>query len=498
MNNKNWFIGSRFPPMGKPDGMFTFVVGFIIFAELFALGTLSYLGMFSRYMADDYCEIVILRDMPLLSTVFHNYINGGYRSSNRFSNLLFAGLSEMAGKHNVQLLPSLMVLLWLVGLFWAVNQFRKLAGFRWPVRLDLFVAVTVVFFSVWQAPNIFQTFLWRASMETHFAPLVTMALLSGYILYQIFTSKKTSLWASLFVFLASFLVGGFSEPPVAFMIVLIILSLPVVWRWNDIAKRRSAVNLLVCSFTGSFLALCAMFFAPGNLLHGTASFTNLITTFGQTFQFTFDFLVDTIKTLPLPSLFSILISFFVFLSFAIKSGDQTLASHRKRQIWMLIIFVPLIQCLLIAASFAPSAYGQSYPAERAQFLGRFIMTTALLVEGALLGVLCAQYRNFFSQRKIFFLSVHIMLFALALYPLRAGLVLLAEVPGYQKWASAWDKRDAEIGKAIASGEQDLVVRLLPPWGGVKEIDGDTRHWVNRCVAGYYEVNTIRSVPMGGG
>lgn len=159
------------------------------------------------------------------------------------------------------------------------------------------------------------------------------------------------------------------------------------------------------------------------------------------------------------------------------------------------MMAPFIQVLLIAASFAPSAFGQSYPAERAQFLGRLIMTTTLLLEGALLGVLSAYSRILYSSRRLVILFSSLIFFVAAFYPVRAGLVLLADVPDYRQWTAAWDLREIEIYSSIEMGERDLVVRFLPTKEGVKEIDATTKHWVNRCAAQYYEVDSIRSVPM---
>jgi hypothetical protein len=158
--------------------------------------------------------------------------------------------------------------------------------------------------------------------------------------------------------------------------------------------------------------------------------------------------------------------------------------------------VPLVQYLLVAASFAPSAYGESYPAERAQIIGRVVMTTTLLVEGALLGILCASYSASFARREWLFLLGGLTLLLLAFYPLRAGLSMLAEVPDYRERTTIWDRRESEIYDSVAAGERDLVVRYLPTREGIKELDATTKHWVNQCAAQYYGVDSIRSVPMG--
>jgi hypothetical protein len=479
----------------KPNMLFIVMIGLITAAELFALGALSYLGTHYRYMADDYCESVLIRNEPVLTAVFHRYVDGDFRASNRYSNLLFVGLSEVLGKNSVQILPTLMILALLVGMTWSLNQFLKLTGIRLPGLVVYWAAVSVVFFSAWQAPNRFQIFFWRSGMATHFAPIVFISLFSGFVLYQICSANKPALWISFAVFLASFMIGGFSEPPAVFMVVLIILSMVAVWRWKDVSRRRSVINLLGYSLAGTCLALIAMFFAPGNLTHGTSSLAYLVTTLGKTFKFTFEFLIDTVKTLPLPTLITFFTPFLVSFGFFIKPENQSLPHQSNRQTWIWILLILLTQYLLITASFAPSAYGQSYPAERARFLGRVIMTVALMLEGALLGVLCARYSVILSRRTLFSSLSVLTLFLLAFYPLRAGFTLLTEVPEYRNWASAWDLRETKIYNDIEMGEQDLVVKLLSSREGVKEIDANTRHWVNRCTAEFYGVNTIRSIPM---
>jgi hypothetical protein len=218
----------------KPNMLFIVMIGLITAAELFALGALSYLSTHYRYMADDYCESVLIRNEPVLTAVFHRYVDGDFRASNRYSNLLFVGLSEVLGKNSVQILPTLMILAWLVGMTWSLNQFLKLTGIRLPGLVVYWAAVSVVFFSAWQAPNRFQIFFWRSGMATHFAPIVFISLFSGFVLYQIYSANKPPLWISFAVFLASFMIGGFSEPPAVFMVVLIILSMVAVWRWKDV------------------------------------------------------------------------------------------------------------------------------------------------------------------------------------------------------------------------------------------------------------------------
>jgi len=472
--------------------VFATIIGLMIVTELFAVGVLSYLGTFSRHIADDYCESAALKNESVLSAVLDRYVSGG---SNRYSNLLFVGLAEKLGKNNIQFLPFLMLILWSIGSVWIVYESRKLAKIDWPGAMDILLGMLIVFFSAWQAPNRYQTLFWRSGMATHFAPVVFISLLFGFILFRVNSARIPFPWISILVFLVSFVIGGFSEPPTTFLIVLLLLLILFAWKWNDHVRKQPALNLLMWSLAGVLLAFLIMFFSPTMNTLGHTSLVESIILTARTFRYTFDFIVDTARTRPLPSLISFLITFLVFFVFRVKSEAQTLSRRRKRQIWMALILVPLAQYLLIAASFAPSAYGEGYPADRAQIIGRVLMTVALLGEGALMGVAFANWCGSFPGRRLLFLFGGLALLILAFYPLRAGMVMLTEVPDYREWTAAWDLRETEIHGLIAEGEMDLVVRWLPTREGIKEIDATTRHWVNQCAASYYGVNTIRSVPM---
>ena len=88
------------------------------------------------------------------------------------------------------------------------------------------------------------------------------------------------------------------------------------------------------------------------------------------------------------------------------------------------------------------------------------------------------------------------LLVVAFYPLRStASVLREELPYTQKWASAWDVRQNKIFSDKAKGMQDIVVRQLPGFGDVKELDTRSRFWVNRCAATFYGVQSISAPQM---
>lgn len=74
---------------------------------------------------------------------------------------------------------------------------------------------------------------------------------------------------------------------------------------------------------------------------------------------------------------------------------------------------------------------------------------------------------------------------------------MQKVPEYSAREQNWDRRDAHIYKLREYGQVDLTVPQFGGVDGVKELDTYQTHWVNRCAARYYQVNSIRAIPIHG-
>ena len=105
-----------------------------------------------------------------------------------------------------------------------------------------------------------------------------------------------------------------------------------------------------------------------------------------------------------------------------------------------------------------------------------------------------QYQTDDSTRNNLLIAA-VLLGLTALYPLRAAWLTLADVPAYRQRATLWDLREAYILRRINEGETDLVIPEFPGIYGIKESDVRKDHWINKCAAKYYGVNSIRTIPM---
>jgi hypothetical protein len=447
---------------------FSFTVLLYIAGAFAFLAAIAYLGTYTRYMADDYCETYVTKIYSPLGAVLNRYEAGNWRAANRYSNLLFVGVMQsLLGSQSIEIVPVLLIILWSIGLVYLVRQVRQLAGVEWNILVDGSLGASLAFLSILEAPNRFQTLYWRSSMATHFVPLVFLNFLVAFLFSRMRSNRESplSLWNVLILFFASFMIGGFSEPPVTVMIVGAGLGLAAIWFFVKNKTHRSMLSLTVCVFAGAVSALIVMAVSPAasNLGDGVPSFVEWVQ---RTMQYTYLFLIDSLKTQPLPILFSIALA------------------------------LPFVLILLIAAGFSTSAYGQAYPVARARFFAHYLITMTLVFEGVLLGIWLAQVKwRFFNNVYSEYMAM-IILLVMAIYPFRAGLRVIREVPEYSARAQAWDRRDAFIYKLKEQGRTDLTVPQLDGVDGVKELDTFQTHWVNQCAARYYQVNSIRAIPFG--
>ncbi len=478
---KQKFSGERILGLALALGIFTAFV---------ALAIYGYLGIFSRYGSDDYCLSAFFLQGHLINALIQRY----FIASSRYTNILFIGLVDKAfGWYNVAILPALMIALFVWGSYLFLKEIAEMIKLGWSRWILLFLSLFLVYFSILQAPNLYETLYWRAGMTSHFAPLVFIPFFGAFLLRQIRNTKQhpPSIWIQAACFLIPFVIGGFSEPPTALMITVLFLGICAAWLWSDASQRRSILTLLIWALMGALVALIVMGVAPANSIRMTTPPPPLPELISRIILYPWYFIADTFQTLPLPTLFSIAVpALFFYVKYA--QSPQSLSKEARKRLGILLVAGLALTYLFIAASFAPSAYGQSYPVPRARFIGRVLLTGAFMLEGALLGMLMAQVKLFSSAYLQGFATVALVI--LVLYPLRTTWRVSADIPVYQQRAAAWDAREAEIHAMQAAGYRDLTIRFLSRQP-TQDLGDQADFRLNKCAAILYGVDSIVAVPM---
>jgi hypothetical protein len=455
-----------------------------------ALALYAYLGTFSRYGSDDYCLSAFFLQDNLVGALIQRY----FIASSRYTNILFIGLVDnIFGWYNVAILPSLMLTLFVWGVYLLLKEIGEMTGLRWSRWMIFLLSLLLIYFSVSQAPDLYETLYWRAGMTSHFAPLVFIPFFGTFLLRQIRKAKERSpsLWVQTVCFLIPLLLGGLSEPPTALMITILGLGICAAW-WIDPGYRRSILILLTWSLLGALTALIVMVLAPANSIRIQTPPPPLPELVLRIISYPSYFIIDTLRALPLPTLISVAVPALLFYVKYAHSSER-LSREVYTHLGILLILILIFTYLFIAASFAPSAYGQSYPAPRARFIGRVLLTAALMTEGSLLGALATQMKGSFFESSYVRGFAMFALILLALYPLRTAWRILQEIPAYQERAAAWDLRESEIYALKAEGEQDLIVRFLRK-EKIQDLGDHADFRLNRCAAALYGVDSIVAMP----
>ena len=476
-----------------------------VFTTLIALVLYAYLGTFSRYGSDDYCLSAFFLQDNLTGAFIQRY----FIASSRYTNILFIGLVDnLFGWYNVAILPALMLTLFVWGVYLLLKEIGEMTGPRWSGWMIFLLSLLLLYFSVSQAPDLYETLYWRAGMTSHFAPLAFIPFFGTFLLRQIRKAKERShsIWVQTACFLIPLLLGGLSEPPTALMLTILGLGICVTWWWSDPIRlngfqgsergdsryRRSILILLTWSLLGALTALIVMALAPANSIRMQTPPPPLLELVLRIISYPSDFIIDTLRTLPLPTLISVAVPALLFYV-KYTHSSHGLSKEARTRFGILLILVLMLAYLFIAASFAPSAYGQSYPAPRARFIGRVVLTAAFMVEGALLGSLAAQIKGTFFESASVRGFAMFALVVLTLYPLRTAWRVSEEISIYQERAAAWDLRESEIYALKAEGKQDLIVRFLRK-ERIQDLGDHADFRLNRCAAALYGVDSIVAVP----
>ncbi len=455
-----------------------------------ALAIYAYLGFFARFMGDDYCHHDLVKNKPFFAAVQHHYTT----FSNRYMILAVPYLTEKFGPRGQSFLPITMILLWLIALYWLLRELHLILALKANKLIIYLLTSLLTFFTILQAPARYQSIYWEASSINRLVSLVLTLFLFASLLALLRRNShfqeqtlppvggarwELFLWSFLY-FIITFLIGGFDEMNDTFIFAISFLAFASILFWmKKGAKRTASLWLTGSIFLASLISMLLMVIAP----HNSARITETPTFFvflERIFTYPKNFIIDsTLTPFPLPTLLSILISFLIFFLF------YNRVQKSKKNLWIALLTAPLIFYALLIVNFAPSAYAQAYPADRALLGARFLMTSTLFLESAFLAQLLPQIRS--TYLKYFLLLI---LAVFSLYPLRAAQKTFNTIDFYRQRATAWDLRDDKIQRAVASGEMDIHIQEFDSIHIVKELDSDPNHWINRCAARYYGVDSI--------
>jgi hypothetical protein len=463
---------------------------------LLGLGLFAYLGTFNRYYADDWCYNQDLHRLGLVGTLKgYTYITT--YASNRYSLTLFSGLIYFLGIFGVQSMTLLTLLVWLGGVYWTLDNLKKINHWLLPRKLVFLIAVMILYFSVYLAPHLYQNLYWRSGLLPYTAPLVFIPYITGAITHQV-RRVKSSITLMVIAAITTTLVGGFSEAASVYLVVFlgVYTIAAAIGAWNKKNWGRVTIWTAVIALGFAVLAMFVLIASPANeirQLEAYGSPTSLFVLPRLALIYTYFYLRVTTSSHVLP----FLVVFSLPLALAYLQEPVKTFKLTGRQTILMMFIIVIGTGLLVAASLTPNLYiERGMPAPRAQIIPLFTTITSTAALGWLMGT---YFRSKVKATRINIagaldITAIILICLGCLYTVQTLSITSGKIPIYAERAVIWDERDRYIREAAKQGTEIVDVYGIDsqPVDGLHDLKPDGKHWVNHCAARYYGVKSIRA------
>lgn len=488
------------PSQTSASGLFVRLAAYTLAALLgLALAAHAYVGLFARYMADDYCTAGTVRTAGLLITQKHFYLAW----SGRFSFTLTISLVELLGTGVVPYLPLAALVCWLAATTWAVYELLNTSLGRRPLLFSFLIAELIVYATV--ADNtggVFEALYWQTGMLTYVAPLTILTALAGLYARTLRRAELTAPRTALllpFTFAVAFYAGGFSETSALMQIGAFAAAVAATLFLADATRRRRLLPALLSGLFGSVVALALVALAPGNNAREATlpAHSNLLTVFARALTNALDHAVSEhnygVAFSPRWAALLLAAAIAFYISLRSEAGTGAAAPKRlRRALWVAASGLFVYLCCFIPASYAIS----TAPPPRALVVAQLVLVCALVSLGWLAGEAAGSYFNSkrLTPQRAVVASLAALVVLLSLTFAVSARRTFALATRARPLARLWDAHDADIRARVNAGEKALTVPVAYNIGGTDVMTPDSNWYVNKCMAAYYGADSITGVP----
>jgi hypothetical protein len=468
-------------------------------ASLFvAVAAFVNLGRFNRYMADDYCLSADLQKSGFIHAQITNYLQFG----GRFTYAALISAVEVFGPGTASLGPPLCLALWVLASVWALFEIAVINRFQYPFLISCLGASLIIFAMLAAADNLAQSIYWESGYLLYAAPLV---MFSGYVAVAALAVRMRvrGLAAMALVILAACLAligGGFNEPYTLAQTTGHALALLVCYFSPPGSARRRALPFLFAGLAGSLIATVIMVAAPGNAVR-ESSFPvsrDVLTVVALTFRGTCGFILREFVHAPfVTALLCAIPAYVATRQYKSIWGDNRTVTGAH---WRYLILLPLTGFLLVFICYLPGIYGTGGLVARARLIPEFIFVCTAISAAFFVGTLLAAHLINGTGNLVPFrvVTLGIMTAITVVGSSRATWHVWQLATTAKANAALWDRTDGEIRSRKGEGILDQTIPFIDietGLGGPKSelhLERDVSNWKNKCVAGYYGINSIRT------
>jgi hypothetical protein len=386
------------------------------------------------------------------------------------------------------------ILILTLSLYWCLINVKTITNISIPnSALGVFALITL-YYSIYLAPLLYQSLYWRSASLPYFSPIVMGVLIFALITHQ-GIREKNSTTLTIAIGILSFLAGGFSEAGCATLTTALSIYVGLSWLFRKQTWAKRTLPVAITALMATLLSMVVLISSPTTTyrvgLYGEpAKFIDLP---ALIWKFSFDFVKFSFLDLPLPHF--VLLGTSFLLGYLLYSNGKSPVDTRT--VVIIVIITLIITFIIIASSFAPSAYIEKAPPHpRTRIIPRFALTLGLVFVSWTFGILATKTK----QSKLLYSMAILMLVFFSLYSLRSVFIVSQHISVYSERANIWDARDSQIKAAVANGESTVYVNAIDglPVGGIRDFDvrgqGKPGYWINRCAARFYGVGAIEISP----
>ena len=443
----------------------------------------SYIGTFSRFMADDFCSINDARRFKMLRYIWHWYNNWG----GRYSAIATDDLLSYIGAMGVRFVPFVILLLCVIGASLMCHKLlQKTVSKDISIWLSISQGISLVYAIVSVSPDVQTVLYWWNGMRTYVPPFISTTFHLACLFWAMdkLSTRRSIVLACLFSFLLALFSGGYNETftTVQFLFFAGLTGLYLFDR--RLRSDNRLLSLLSAATLGSGLALTIMAVSPGAARRMTffpprPDFLSMIeiTTMGY-----LDYLMEIFSS---PEKVTALLGVaFAALWIGAQSKEKTSTGR-----W--IILAIIVVFLLSFASLLPSVYGLStMPAPRTFIVPTYVIVLGFGYIGLMAGKWVSTAPNLLAlpYTKVGLLLCAVVLISFSSW---ANAQNLYEDRGiYSSFAEQWDQVDAMIKQAKLKGEESITIPPMGGWANLDRPNTNPKFWATACYSEYYEIQVL--------
>ena len=448
------------------------------------IGLHAYTGLFSRYLADDYCTASTLRNLGFFGSQIDWYNNW----SGRFSFTFTINLTQIVGPGLTPFLTTILLILWLATLSYTINWIIRRLGWRSSLLFSFLLSELILYSVLESTPDIYQSLYWQTGIITYALPLMLFTAFVGWFSYRSVDPIQGVSGAGTLAIsgLLAFIAGGFSETFATMQTTSLVVLLVLILFFGR-KNRDPRYGLIISGLMGSIAAMVVIIAAPGNairqsLMPSSPDIFNLV---GWSVRHALAFSAKSVLEAPAPFLISFVLPFSLVLLRPTYLERHQESNRGVGQRWKYaLVGIPIVVYLLIVSSIVPSVYATSaYPAERALITSQYALTIGIIIWGICAGIAIRDQNRFRLTWNNTSRAIVIGLLGLSI--IISAQKRLTLIPQAHNFAQLWDQRDQELRLAFQNGLIETSAMSLPHMGGLAEIGKDPAEWINLCVASSY-------------